>query len=478
MTLFSTTRSPTEGSSARLGVLLGRSATPCLVRALAHGGDRYFLPRSRDRKRKRSTYFDEDKSATSDAHEEPHRDTGAAADVVSIDLATAAVLQDLPLETICPALPRSDSKDSEVSGGEASRRPACAFFGHGQDDSRVVVLTCRDTTLDNGSLHGQGAKGTTVNTSKGFKTVDGARYGAIVNHFRPHIACGLALAPSGHAGSKRLRKTVDGTSQLFQQFLNARVVGASSGIRKSGVEGSTAGTNDSGRGTARETVTRTSIAATNDDGVETAIFAPIVGGADMRERLRSLDGMLKIRDCAPEGYLLAGFSQGETRSQRKKLLGALVQRLPTSAPRMYECAVNPVDVLHAVQAGMDMIACSFPDDLTRACCAATFRVDMEARRSADPDDGEEESGGAGLTAGKMCLRDQIYRRDLRPMVAGCTCYACENHTRAYIHHLVTVHEIMGKALLDAHNWHHAQRFAREIRERIATETLDAYVATF
>ena len=198
----------------------------------------------------------------------------------------------------------------------------------------------------------------------------------------------------------------------------------------------------------------------------------------MRERLRSLDGMLKIRDCAPEGYLLAGFSQGETRSQRKKLLGALVQRLPTSAPRMYECAVNPVDVLHAVQAGMDMIACSFPDDLTRACCAATFRVDMEARRSADPDDGEEESGGAGLTAGKMCLRDQIYRRDLRPMVAGCTCYACENHTRAYIHHLVTVHEIMGKALLDAHNWHHAQRFAREIRERIATETLDAYVATF
>ena len=43
---------------------------------------------------------------------------------------------------------------------------------------------------------------------------------------------------------------------------------------------------------------------------------------------------------------------------------------------------------------------------------------------------------------------------------------------------LTVHEIMGKALLDAHNWHHAQRFAREIRERVGAGTLEAYAATF
>ena len=57
---------PSGASSARLGTLLGLGvATPCLVRALAHGGERYFLPRARDRKRRRSTYFD----AAEEGHE-------------------------------------------------------------------------------------------------------------------------------------------------------------------------------------------------------------------------------------------------------------------------------------------------------------------------------------------------------------------------------------------------------------------------
>ena len=123
---------------------------------------------------------------------------------------------------------------------------------------------------------------------------------------------------------------------------------------------------------------------------------------------------------------------------------------------------------------MDMIACSFPDDLTRACCAATFAVKVEARGTNVT---QEESDGC-IATDKICLRDQIYRRDLRPIVAGCECYACKNHTRAYIHHLVTVHEIMGKALLDAHNWHHAQCFAREIQRQVSNGTLDSYIETF
>jgi hypothetical protein len=469
---------PSGASSARLGTLLGLGvATPCLVRALAHGGERYFLPRARDRKRRRSTYFD----AAEEGHEKhalkPEKNTKNPSttaaeptpDVLSMDLATAAVLQQVPLAEFCSAGPRMETVAAGAGGaGGAARRPANAFFGRGDD--RVVVLTCRDPSVDGGALFGQGAKGTTVNTSKGFKTVDGARYGAIVRQMRPHIACGLALSPSGHAGSKRLRKTVDGTCQLFQQFLDA-VGGGKSDLDS---------INSSGSGTSSgsNSTTMSRSATADDDGIKTAIFAPIVGGADMRERLRSLEGMLKVRgDRAPDGYLLAGFSQGETRAQRKKLLDALVQRLPAAAPRMYECATSPVDVLNAVRDGMDMIACSFPDDLTRSCCAATFDVELEAR-SRVAEGGDDGSGVVVVVTDKMCLRDQIYQRDLRPMVPGCTCYACANHTRAYIHHLVTVHEIMGKALLDAHNWHHAQRFAREIRERVGAGTLEAYAATF
>ena len=74
-------------------------------------------------------------------------------------------------------------------------------------------------------LSGLGSKGVTVNTSKGFKTVDGEKYAEFVRKLKPHIACGLALAPSGHAGSKRLRKTVDVTCKVFRQFLESMAVG-------------------------------------------------------------------------------------------------------------------------------------------------------------------------------------------------------------------------------------------------------------
>ena len=36
-------------------------------------------------------------------------------------------------------------------------------------------------------------------------------------------------------------------------------------------------------------------------------------------------------------------------------------------------------------------------------------------------------------------------------VVGCSCHACQNHHRAYIHHLLVAHEMLADVLLHVHN---------------------------
>ena len=45
------------------------------------------------------------------------------------------------------------------------------------------------------------------------------------------------------------------------------------------------------------------------------------------------------------------------------------------------------------------------------------------------------------------------KADFGPLEEGCTCFACRHHTRAYIRHLLNVHEILGLRLVSIHNSH-------------------------
>ena len=59
----------------------------------------------------------------------------------------------------------------------------------------------------------------------------------------------------------------------------------------------------------------------------------------------------------------------------------------------------------------------------------------------------------GVDEPPMNLWDVRYKLDQEPLVAGCTCATCEDHTRAYLHHLLVVREILAPMLLAQHNLH-------------------------
>jgi Queuine tRNA-ribosyltransferase len=58
-------------------------------------------------------------------------------------------------------------------------------------------------------------------------------------------------------------------------------------------------------------------------------------------------------------------------------------------------------------------------------------------------------------------------RDDRPMLPGCTCHACQTHSRAYIYHLVCAKELLAEVLLFIHNLHHLLVLIRECNHAIA-----------
>ena len=112
---------------------------------------------------------------------------------------------------------------------------------------------------------------------------------------------------------------------------------------------------------------------------------------------------------------------------------------------------TPQDLIDAVQAGVDMFDCVLPTRNAR-------------------------NGWLYTSGGVVKLRNARYRDDLTPLDAQCDCYTCQHFTRAYLHHLQKVNEILGARLNTLHNLHFYQRLMQRLRAAIAAGTLAQTVA--
>ncbi|MCB1350871.1 MAG: tRNA-guanine transglycosylase, partial [Maritimibacter sp.] len=68
--------------------------------------------------------------------------------------------------------------------------------------------------------------------------------------------------------------------------------------------------------------------------------------------------------------------------------------------------------------------------------------------------------------------------DPRPLDADCTCPACSNYSRAYLHHVFRSGEIIASMLLTWHNLHYYQELMQGMRTAIAAGAFAAFEAEF
>ena len=185
-------------------------------------------------------------------------------------------------------------------------------------------------------------------------------------------------------------------------------------------------------------------------GNTNGLFGIVQGG--MYEDLRdiSLEGLEQI---GFDGYAIGGLSVGEPKDDMQRILAHTAPKLPAHKPRYLMGVGTPEDLVNAVGKGIDMFDCVMPTRNAR-------------------------NGWLFTRTGDIRIRNAKFRNDESPLDATCTCYTCQNFSRAYLHHLDRSKEILGAHLNTMHNLHYYLELMREMREAIEADVFDAWVQEF
>ena len=141
-------------------------------------------------------------------------------------------------------------------------------------------------------------------------------------------------------------------------------------------------------------------------------------------------------------------------------------------PRLGFTAPNsPHDVLTQIALGLDLVTIPFITSATDAGIALDFTFPSPGSQS------DHFAYGVPLPLG-VDMWSESHAIDLSPLAKDCSCYACTNHHRAYIQHLLAAKEMLGWVLLQIHNHHIIDFFFSAIRRSIADDTFEQDVESF
>jgi queuine tRNA-ribosyltransferase len=181
-----------------------------------------------------------------------------------------------------------------------------------------------------------------------------------------------------------------------------------------------------------------------------ALFGILQGGVTRALREESAEALKAI---GFEGYAIGGLAVGEGQAAMFGVLDYAPGLLPEDAPRYLMGVGKPDDLVGAVMRGVDMFDCVLPSRSGRTGQALTRR-------------------------GAVNLKNARHADDPRPIDPDCTCPACRNYSRAYLHHVFKAGEIISSMLLTWHNLHYYQELMAGLRDAISAGDLDGFARAF
>ncbi|MEM9476116.1 MAG: tRNA guanosine(34) transglycosylase Tgt [Pseudomonadota bacterium] len=170
-----------------------------------------------------------------------------------------------------------------------------------------------------------------------------------------------------------------------------------------------------------------------------ALFGIQQGGLEEDLRAESAKALI---DIGFEGYAVGGLAVGEGQAAMFSVLDYAPGQLPADKPRYLMGVGKPDDIVGGVKRGIDMMDCVLPSRSGRTGQVFTRR-------------------------GVLNIKNARHRDDPRPLDEDCTCPACRNYSRAYLHHVFRSQEIIGSMLLTWHNLQYYQELMGGIRAAIA-----------
>lgn len=151
--------------------------------------------------------------------------------------------------------------------------------------------------------------------------------------------------------------------------------------------------------------------------------------------------MKEIADLDLDGYAIGGLAVGETTEVMYEIIENVTPEMPRDKIRYLMGVGTPVNILNAVERGIDLFDCVMPSRNAR-------------------------HGHLFTTKGIININNQKYERDMTPIDEECDCPVCRQYSKAYIRHLLKAKEMLSQRLLVMHNLWFYNKLMEDIRNAL------------
>ena len=176
---------------------------------------------------------------------------------------------------------------------------------------------------------------------------------------------------------------------------------------------------------------------------------PIVQGCVYPELRRESAHFAANLDA--EGYAIGGLAVGEPAEQMYEMIEVVNEILPTDRPRYLMGVGTPVNILEAIERGVDMFDCVMPTRNGRNAMLFTAQ-------------------------GIMNMRNAKWASDFSPVDADAHSFVDTQYTKAYLHHLFKAKELLAMQIASIHNLAFYLWLVREARRQILADNFAAWKA--
>ena len=162
-----------------------------------------------------------------------------------------------------------------------------------------------------------------------------------------------------------------------------------------------------------------------------------------------IEHMKRIAELNTDGYAIGGLAVGESTEEMYRVIEAVEPFMPKDKPRYLMGVGTPLNILEAVDRGVDFFDCVMPSRNAR-------------------------HGTIFTSEGILNIMNAKYERDESPLDKNCNCPTCRNYSRSYIRHLFKAKEMLAMRLAVMHNLYFYNNLMAEIREALDNDCFDTY----
>ena len=185
-------------------------------------------------------------------------------------------------------------------------------------------------------------------------------------------------------------------------------------------------------------------------GFEQHLFGIVQGSVFAELREESAQALIEMDF---DGYAIGGLSVGEPKEDMYAMTDVVTDILPMEQPRYLMGVGKPEDLVKAVSLGVDMFDCVLPTRNARHGILFTW------------------DGPVSLKAAREKFSHE-------PLDAECSCYSCQNYSRAYMRHLFKANELLVYRLASIHNIHFYHELMTGMRQAILEDDFAGFQDRF